>query len=238
MGSPKDRFLEIVQEFEIDQHGKTLDVKTEKNIGPPWKHCDDASCVACRKHRKEQDKGENNEFLYEFKETEYEVSKEKFLRLFRQKDVQDLLREVDVDVLDLVDLVDTIFATESGEEKTITFPDLITTMLDQRTGNDATVKDLTDMQKYFKVRMEDLQEKSQLLLDEKVKTKLKITSQVEAIGYMVEKAKTNKITWSGGHFNKRTEETKKKILDEQKRKEKEEKRREEKRREEKRREEK
>merc|ERR1712048_1145132 len=79
-------------------------------------------------------------------------------------------------------------------------------------GNNATVKDLTDMQKYFKVRMEDMQEKGEELYKDKNKVEVKVTTQLEVIGAMVERYGGE----SAGTFRKRSDENKRKILEEQK----------------------
>jgi len=123
---------------------------------------------------------------YNFDEENYHVSKSKFLQLFRLKEVAMLLKEVEVDVFSLVDLVETIFATEEGGERELCFGDLIEVMLDQRTTNTATVKDLTDMRKYVKVRMDDMQEKCDDLKSTKEQSMVKLESQLAILGRMVE----------------------------------------------------
>merc|ERR1712048_1397348 len=78
-------------------------------------------------------------------------------------------------------------------------------------GNNATVKDLTDMQKYFKVRMEDMQEKGEELYKDKNKVEVKVTTQLEVIGAMVERYGGE----AAGTFRMRSDENKKKIVEEQ-----------------------
>jgi len=85
---------------------------------------------------------------------EFSIDKEDFLNILQHRDASGLLNEVRVDVFGMVDLVDTIFATETGGERVLTFGDLIKVMLDQRTTADQTVKDVTDMRKYFQGRVE------------------------------------------------------------------------------------
>lgn len=120
-------------------------------------------------------------------QTDYLLSKEKFMIIFQNPDTARLLTEVDVDVLALVDLVDTIFANEDGTEKSLTFGDLVEVMLDQRTTKTATVKDLTDMRKYVRSRMEDMQEKVDYVLKHKDSSMFRMQAQLSVLGAMVEK---------------------------------------------------
>eukprot|EP00927_Polykrikos_kofoidii_P063227 TRINITY_DN58040_c0_g1_i1.p1 TRINITY_DN58040_c0_g1~~TRINITY_DN58040_c0_g1_i1.p1 ORF type:complete len:588 (-),score=162.39 TRINITY_DN58040_c0_g1_i1:120-1883(-) len=123
----------------------------------------------------------------EIDQTEYTLSKEKFMVIFQKPDTARLLNEVDVDVLALVDLVDTIFANEDGTEKSLTFGDLVEVMLDQRTTNTATVKDLTDMRKYVRSRMDDMQDKIDEVLEHKEASMIRLKAQMSVLGDMVEK---------------------------------------------------
>lgn len=88
------------------------------------------------------------------------ITKEMFVKILTDPKSAMLLSEVDVDVLAIVDLVDTIFATETGEERVLSFGDLVVTMMDQRDTNTATVKDITDMRKYVRGRLDKLEEES------------------------------------------------------------------------------
>merc|ERR1711988_1686163 len=84
-------------------------------------------------------------------------------------------------------------------------------IMDQRTSNNATVKDLTDMQKYFKVRMEDMHSKCEELNINKGHSQLKIGSQLDIIGKMAE----NFAQVPDGTFKERSEAKKALIVAEQ-----------------------
>jgi len=94
----------------------------------------------------------------EFQEgEEIKINKETFLNILAYPSSAGLLNEVQVNVFGLVDLVDTIFASESGKEKVLDFGDLVETMLDQRETNTATVKDVTELRKYVRGRVDRLE---------------------------------------------------------------------------------
>jgi len=101
------------------------------------------------------------------------VKKKEFLSILQDPEATQLLTEAQVDVFGLVDLIDTVFATETGAERVCDFGDLIEVFLDQRTSNTATVKDITTLRKYVRGRL-DLMEKH-------------TDDQMGAIGSMMEK---------------------------------------------------
>lgn len=80
--------------------------------------------------------------------------KNDFLGILQDTEATQLLLEVGVDVFGLVDLIDTIFATETGADRILEFGDLIEVFMDQRTSNTATVKDVTDLRKYVRGRLD------------------------------------------------------------------------------------
>jgi len=93
------------------------------------------------------------------------IFKEDFLRIMTDEKCTDLLVQVKVDPFGLVELVDTLFTTEDGDEKVLFFPDLVELVMDQRSCNIATVKDVTDLRKFVKGRLDklDLSIKAQVL---------------------------------------------------------------------------
>lgn len=82
------------------------------------------------------------------------IDKVDFLNIMQHPSAAYLLSQVRVDVLAMVDLIDTIFDCERGHERVLTFPELTEVMLNQRTTEGATVRDINDMRKYFHVRLE------------------------------------------------------------------------------------
>jgi len=87
-------------------------------------------------------------------EGELKIRKADFLNVLQHEDASGLFNQVRVDILAIFDLADTIFATETGAERVLTFPDLIEVMLDQRSTEVQTVKDIMDMRRYFHRRIE------------------------------------------------------------------------------------
>merc|ERR1712187_962794 len=120
-----------------------------------------------------------------FDPSEYKVGKEDFVELFKLKDVAELLKEVEVDVFAFVDLLDTIFQTEDGEERKLEFADLVTTLLEQRKTNSATVKDPTDMRKFIKKKLDQGHENSLSLADNKVPSLMLNEARFDVMGRMV-----------------------------------------------------
>mmetsp|Transcript_116198 Transcript_116198/g.259745 ORF Transcript_116198/g.259745 Transcript_116198/m.259745 type:complete len:555 (+) Transcript_116198:91-1755(+) len=112
--------------------------------------------------------------------TEVCITKDLFLELLQQQDTTQLLRELNINVLDLVDLVDTIFSREDGSERELTFGDFIEVMMKHRESKMATVQDFTNLRKYVRARLdlvESQHESAQLCLEE----------QMQALGATVER---------------------------------------------------
>jgi len=101
------------------------------------------------------------------------ISKEEFLRLLThpsQKPAR-ILQDVGVDVVGLVDFVDTIFEGEFCgyseetvifEEKKLTFPEFMSLILDLRGGNTATVRDIVNLRKHLNARFDRLEHALQI----------------------------------------------------------------------------
>mmetsp|Transcript_114998 Transcript_114998/g.211479 ORF Transcript_114998/g.211479 Transcript_114998/m.211479 type:complete len:788 (+) Transcript_114998:60-2423(+) len=115
-------------------------------------------------------------FPLTFKECDEQIriTKEKFLEILGDPQASCLFSDVGIDVFGVVDLIDTIFATEHGTERVLSFGDLVEVMMDQRNSNQATVKDVTDLRKYIRGRVDRLE--------------AKMDTHVIAIGTMVERA--------------------------------------------------
>lgn len=118
------------------------------------------------------------------------INKEKFLDILQEKEAASLLSEVGVDVFGVVDLIDTIFATEHGTDRVLSFGDLVEVMMDQRNSNTATVKDITALRKYVRGRIDRLE--------------CSMESHVLAMGSMIEKA----LGMDAGSFLKEAERAK------------------------------
>mmetsp|Transcript_51211 Transcript_51211/g.101729 ORF Transcript_51211/g.101729 Transcript_51211/m.101729 type:complete len:593 (-) Transcript_51211:15-1793(-) len=86
-----------------------------------------------------------------------QISKDEFRKLFDDERALALLSDVGVDVVGLPDYADTIFEQEPNEEeeeescqeKTLSFEDFMTVMLDLRSRNGATVKDMMDLRRHI-----------------------------------------------------------------------------------------
>eukprot|EP00929_Paragymnodinium_shiwhaense_P073585 TRINITY_DN3755_c0_g1_i2.p1 TRINITY_DN3755_c0_g1~~TRINITY_DN3755_c0_g1_i2.p1 ORF type:complete len:644 (-),score=210.37 TRINITY_DN3755_c0_g1_i2:211-2061(-) len=123
----------------------------------------------------------------EIDENEYRISKVEFLIIFQKPDTAELLNEIEVDVLALVDLVDTIFTAEDGSELKLTFGDLVEVMLDQRATNGCTLKDLTDMRKYLRVRVDALEDDLDDVEELQALKVIKLEAHLQVLGDLVEK---------------------------------------------------
>lgn len=105
---------------------------------------------------------------------ELAITKEQFLVILQDVQAARLLTEVKVDVVGLVDLIDTIFATETGIDRELSFGDLVEVCMDQRTTNTATVKDVTDLRKYVRGRLDRMEQLTE--------------ARIVALGTIVEKS--------------------------------------------------
>jgi len=97
--------------------------------------------------------------------TEFKINKEAFLQLLDDPDTGFAFAEVEVDVVGLVDLVDTIFSEPDGgvdavtglatlKERTFDFAGLVEIMLEFRKYKAATVADLTQERKFSRDKMD------------------------------------------------------------------------------------
>jgi len=86
------------------------------------------------------------------------ISKQNFLNIMRDQKNARLLEHVEVDIFALIDLVDTIFEADPtlpvDEEPCLTFQEFIEVMLEHRSTENCTVKDITDLRKYIRQRTE------------------------------------------------------------------------------------
>jgi len=108
------------------------------------------------------------------------ISKANFKDIMEDERACKLLRDVEVDIFALVDLVDTIFSTDHGEEKFLTYPEFVEVMLEHRSTSEATVKDITDLRRYIRARVDRM--------DEDMASKLKrMQAHVNAMSTLIEK---------------------------------------------------
>jgi len=81
------------------------------------------------------------------------ISKDEFIRMLHNKRATCILHEVGVDVVGLVDLVDTIFepipGTEHLGERQLTLPEFMKAILELRGDQGAKVRDIKDVKKYI-----------------------------------------------------------------------------------------
>lgn len=115
-------------------------------------------------------------------EGQLKIHKDTFMKILMDEQCTQLLAEVKVDCYGLVELVDTLFSTEDGDERVLFFPDLVELIMDQRNSNIATVKDVTDLRKFVKGRLDKLD--------------LGIRAQTLGLGRLLERGlKVPKGTW-------------------------------------------
>eukprot|EP00401_Gymnodinium_catenatum_P013878 CAMPEP_0117516926 /NCGR_PEP_ID=MMETSP0784-20121206/31345_1 /TAXON_ID=39447 /ORGANISM="" /LENGTH=498 /DNA_ID=CAMNT_0005312785 /DNA_START=106 /DNA_END=1599 /DNA_ORIENTATION=+ len=114
-------------------------------------------------------------------------TKEKFLQVLEKPETAQLLTEVDVNVFALVDLVDTIFRDYCGEKRTMTFVEVVEVILEQRTINEANLRDMTDLRRFVTIRMSTV---SGALAYWQKRTKeltRSVDAQIQTMGELVEK---------------------------------------------------
>lgn len=99
------------------------------------------------------------------------VSPDEFLAMLSNREAVRALKEIDIDVLCLVDYVNIIFG--DGHDN-IPFPDLIQVLLQLRGGNTCTVKDLIDLRKWLSGRLGAIE-----LLTQQRDLQKEVTSQEE-----------------------------------------------------------
>merc|ERR1711988_857221 len=105
-------------------------------------------------------------------------TQEDFLRVFVEPETASTLEEVEVDPIAMVDLVDTIFASEDGHAKALTFSELLEVMLDHRSSKIATVKDVTNFRKYVRARATHIDGSIEYLKDMEKRAKVDIDTQI------------------------------------------------------------
>jgi len=85
------------------------------------------------------------------------IDKEHFLKILTDEHCAGLLSKVKVDPFGLVELVDTLFTNELGDELVLHVSDIVELIMDQRSVNIATVKDVTDFRKFSKGRLDHVE---------------------------------------------------------------------------------
>jgi len=88
---------------------------------------------------------------------ELRVHKADFLCILQHPDASHLLNSVRVNVFSVVDLVDTLFAKETGGERHLSFSDLVDVLVDQRASVECTVQSLTQSRKYLSTRLDKVE---------------------------------------------------------------------------------
>jgi len=91
-------------------------------------------------------------------EAEVSITKEEFVELLHNPDAAGALEEVQVDIYELVDVIDTLFAADDGTARILTFPDLVEIMMDHRDTKALTIKDVTDLRKYCRSRLDIIED--------------------------------------------------------------------------------
>jgi len=90
-------------------------------------------------------------------EGELKIDKEHFLLILQDEFCAGLLHKVKVEPFSLVDLVDTLFINQNGEELVLHVSDLVELIMDQRSCNISTVKDVTELRKFVKGRLDQVE---------------------------------------------------------------------------------
>lgn len=106
-----------------------------------------------------------------------ELGKTEFIEILQDDATPLLLKDVKIDPLGLVDLVDTIFATEQGTDRILDFGGLVEVMMDQRETETATVKDVTELRKYIRGRMDRKEDGMEAYMNSLGKMVEKLTKQ-------------------------------------------------------------
>lgn len=112
---------------------------------------------------------------------QHAICKDKFLEVLEKDGAAAMLQEVEVDIFSLVDLVDTIFTTDDGQERTLDFPDLVEVMLRYRSTKEASFADVTELKRAVTARMNLTEAKS-------YDTLWNLEATVTALGEVIEKA--------------------------------------------------
>jgi len=97
------------------------------------------------------------------------ISKDDFQRIIETPEAARLIQDLGVDVIQMVDVADTLFAGECGQEfKNLSFGQFMEAVQQMRGNNTCTVKDLVDLRKFITKEME------------KQETKQRATSRVNS----------------------------------------------------------
>jgi len=115
------------------------------------------------------------------------ITQDDFMIVFLQRETALVLADVDVDPFGLVDIVDTIFASDDGTQKMLSFNDLLTFMLDHRSSKEASVQDITDLRKYTRARATRLSDSLVALRAMEKDHRIKLQTQVAVLGDMLER---------------------------------------------------
>eukprot|EP00929_Paragymnodinium_shiwhaense_P108048 TRINITY_DN7437_c1_g1_i1.p1 TRINITY_DN7437_c1_g1~~TRINITY_DN7437_c1_g1_i1.p1 ORF type:complete len:598 (+),score=184.32 TRINITY_DN7437_c1_g1_i1:87-1880(+) len=132
----------------------------------------------------------------------YQIHQDKFMKLLELEATAQLLTEVEVDAVGLVDIVDTLFKEADGSPKILSFGDLVSVMLDQRSTNTATVKDLTNIRKFIRGRLEALEEQSEDIQGSLEADSARRSAQFRVLGGFLEQ----KVGEPAGTFETRRQE--------------------------------
>eukprot|EP00929_Paragymnodinium_shiwhaense_P053376 TRINITY_DN26706_c0_g5_i1.p1 TRINITY_DN26706_c0_g5~~TRINITY_DN26706_c0_g5_i1.p1 ORF type:complete len:661 (-),score=212.09 TRINITY_DN26706_c0_g5_i1:72-2054(-) len=122
---------------------------------------------------------------------EYDITKEGVLVMFHLEETAALFEEIDVDVIVLLDLIDTIFTDEDGREKKLEFCDFLEVLLDHRNSKSATVKDLTELDKFCHTKLDKMKELIDDIERKDQENRLRMEADVAILAEMIEKVTNN-----------------------------------------------
>lgn len=112
---------------------------------------------------------------------EYRIDKQAFKDILDTPGIGKVLKDAEVDVISLVDLVDDIFIEDAtGNERVLDFRDLITIVLAQRSSKRASKKNVSNLRQHLKCRMD----RGEML---HLSTMLRIEASVRALGGLVDR---------------------------------------------------
>jgi len=150
------------------------------------------------------------------------IDKAMFVKLLTVPETAHILDDADVDVLSLINLVDTIFLDDDAEfdldsderihikEKILTFPELIDVLLEHRKSKKASVNDVTILRKYISLATHGVHRHIDVIAAKEIEADLLIQTKLVALGELFEKA----VRAEAGSFKSQVSHTAAKVAEE------------------------
>lgn len=109
------------------------------------------------------------------------VTKADFLGIFQKKETALLLEELEVDAVELVDIIDTIFMESSGVERHLEFNELLIVLMNHRNTKVASVKDVVDLRRDFSIEFDMVADRISDFSKVDTGATLNITAKLDAL---------------------------------------------------------